>query len=42
MSANCFLVAGAAANQVPTFTITDTKIYVPVINLSIQDNVKLK
>ena len=24
-----FLVAGTAANQVPKFTITDTKLYVP-------------
>ena len=24
-STNCFLFAGTAANQVPTFTITDTK-----------------
>ena len=30
-----------ANNQVPTFTITDTKGYVPVVNLSTQDNVKL-
>ena len=27
--------------QVPTFRITDTKLYVPVVNLSIQDNAKL-
>ena len=37
----CFLVAGTAANQEPTFTITDTKLYVPVVTLSTQDNVKL-
>ena len=29
-SSKCTLVAGTAANQVPTFTITDTKLYVPV------------
>ena len=29
-SANCFLVAGTAANQEPTFRITDTKLYVLV------------
>ena len=40
-SKDCFLVTGAVANQVPTFTITDTKLYVPVVTLSIQDNVKL-
>ena len=40
-SANCFIVVETANNQVPTFTITDTKGYVPVVNLSTQDNVKL-
>ena len=29
---NC-LVTGTVANQVLTFTITDTKLYVPVVNL---------
>ena len=37
----CLLVAGAATNQVPTFTITNTKCYVPDVTLSTQDNVKL-
>ena len=41
MSKDCFLVAGTAANQVPEFKITDTKLYVPVVTLSTQDNVKL-
>ena len=36
---NCFIVAGTAVNQVPTFTMTDTK--VPVATLLIQDNVRL-
>ena len=40
-SKNCFLVAEIAANQEPTFTITDTKLYVPAVTLSTQDNVKL-
>ena len=40
-SKRCILVAGAAANQVPEFKITDTKLYVPVVTLSTQDNVKL-
>ena len=40
-SENCFLVAGTVANQVQTFTITDTKLYVPFVTLSTQDNVKL-
>ena len=36
-----FLIAGAAANRVPKFKVTDTKPYVPVVTLSTQDNVKL-
>ena len=35
-----FLVAGTVTNQVPTFAITDTKLYVPVVTLSTQDNAK--
>ena len=31
----------AVANQDPTFSITDTKLYVPVVTLSTQDNTKL-
>ena len=40
-SEKCILVAGTAANQVKKFKITDTKLYVPVVILSTQDNVKL-
>ena len=40
-SKNCILVAGAAANQNPRFQITDTKLNVPVVTLSIQENIKL-
>ena len=29
------------AGQQPTFTITDTKLYVAVVTLSFQDNAKL-
>ena len=36
-----FLVPGTATNQELTFTITDTKLYVPVVTLSAQDNLKL-
>ena len=36
----CFLVAGAAANQVPEIKITDKKFYIPVVT-SAQDNIKL-
>ena len=34
ISKNCFLVTGTAANQEPTFRITDAKLYVPVVTLS--------
>ena len=40
-SANCFFFTGDAVNQVPTFTVTDTKLYGPILNLSTQDNIKL-
>ena len=36
----CILVSGTAANQVPTFMIIDTKLQLPVVTLSTQDNVK--
>ena len=39
--ANYFLVAATAANQVSTFTITDTKVCGQVVTLSTQDNEKL-
>ena len=35
------MITGAAANQEPKFTITDTKLCVPVVILSTQNNVKL-
>ena len=34
-SANCVIVASNVANQNATFSITDTKLYVPVVTLSI-------
>ena len=40
-SANSFIISNPINNQVPKFTITDTKLYVPVVALSTQDNVKL-
>ena len=40
-SVNCVIVYTDVANQGATFTITDTKLYVPVVTLSIQDNAKL-
>ena len=39
--ANCVMVSTAVANQGATFAITDTKLYVAVVTLSAQDNVKL-
>ena len=38
--ANC-IIFNAAVNQDTTFAITDTKLYVPVVTLSIDDNRKL-
>ena len=36
-----FLVTSTAVNQVPSFTITVRKLYVPVVTLSTQNNIKL-
>ena len=41
MVCKLLLVAGTVTNQVPTFTITEIKLYVPVVTLSFQDNAKL-
>ena len=35
-----FSVAGTVVNQLSTLTITDTKLYVPIVTLSTQDNAK--
>ena len=40
-SINCILVAGTVTNQNPESKITDTKLYVPVLTLSTQENIKL-
>ena len=40
-SADCIIVSSNDANQNATFAITDTKLYVPVMTLSTQDNAKL-
>ena len=37
-SANCVIIYTNVNNQVPTFTITETNPYVPVVTLSTQDN----
>ena len=39
-SSNCVLIATAIQNQAATFAITDTKLYVPVVTLSTQENTK--
>ena len=39
-SSTCVLVSTNVANQDATFTITDTKLYVPVVTLSTQENTK--
>ena len=40
-SKKCVIVATDIANEGATFSITDTKLYVPVVTLSTQDNAKL-
>ena len=40
-SANCVIIYTNVAGQVPTFTITETDLYVPVVTLSTQHNSKL-
>ena len=40
-SANCAIIYTNIANQVPTFTITEKNLYVPVVTLSTKDNAKL-
>ena len=40
-SADCVIIYPNVDNQVPTFTITETNLYVPVVTLSTQDNAKL-
>ena len=40
-SSTCIIVSTNIANQGATFTITDTKLFVPVVTLSIQENTKL-
>ena len=40
-SSTCVIVSTNIANQGATFTITDTRLYVPVLTLSTQENTKL-
>ena len=39
--ANCAIIYTDVANQIPTFTITEINLYVPVVTLTTQDNAKL-
>ena len=40
-SAGCVIIYTNVADQVPTFRITETNLYVPVVTLSTQDHGKL-
>ena len=40
-SAGCVIIYTDVADQVPTFTITETNLYVPVVTLSTHNNAKL-
>ena len=41
LSANCLIIYTNVNNEVPTFTITETNLYVLIVTLSIQNNEKL-
>ena len=40
-SHNCVIISTGVANQNPTFTITETNLYVPIVTLSTQYDAKL-
>ena len=40
-SNRCLIIDNPIVAQKPTFTITDTKLFVPIVNLSTRDNAKL-
>ena len=40
-SANFVIIYTDVANQIPTFTMTEAKLYVPLVTLSTQDNANL-
>ena len=40
-SANCVIIYTNVNNHVPTFTITETNLNIPVVILSTQDNEKI-
>ena len=41
MVCNCVIISTNVANQDPTFTITETNLYVPVVTLSTEENSNL-
>ena len=41
MVAGCVIIYTDVVDQAPTFAITETNLYVPVVTLSTQDNAKL-
>ena len=40
-SRNSVIISTNVANQIPTFTITETSLYVPIVTLSTRDNAEL-
>ena len=40
-SRNSVIISTDISNQIPTFTITETNLYLPVVTLSTQDGTKL-
>ena len=40
-SSTCVIASVIVANQAATFAITDTKLYVPVVTLSTQEDTKI-
>ena len=40
-STNCFIIDAPVENETPKSTITDRKLYVPVVTLSTQDKAKV-
>ena len=40
-SRKCIIVAASTNNQNPTFQVNDAKLYVPIVTLSTQENIKL-
>ena len=40
-SKKCIIVAGTVNNQNPSFQITGTKLYIPLVTLSTLENIKL-